>query len=498
MLPPLPRPARRVAALAAVLALPLVTRALHAQSAPAAPPPPAAGRPDSARAFGFEEFARQVRAHHPVARQARLSAQQAGEEVRVARGAFDPTVSAGWDRKKFGGTEYYDYMSAALKVPTPLGADLKVGYERAAGRYISPDRRTPERGLLTAGLSIPLGQRLLTDERRNALAVARALRGVADADRAAAVNKLLLGAAKDYGRWYEASRRVVVSEEGVALAEFRLRAVRARVVNGDAAAIDTVEALVELQRRQVQAAEAAQSAFATTLAVTAYLWDPRGAPADLPAGAEPVASLGAAGVDEGPAAVAALVARAERQHPDVRKVDGRVEQAVQQRRFALQQVIPFAEAELSSIGDRQGQSLDSPLAADDDYKAGFTARTPLLFMKERGRLNAASLRLESQEVELARVRREIGYAVRVAVNDLATTGRLLGIQRATVAQARLLRDGEQRKFENGESTLFLVNARERLVLDEQLKLAALEAKALSARAELAVSVGDAGELVGDR
>ena len=483
------RATRLVVALA--LALPGAPRGLGAQGA--AP----AARPDSATPYPFEEFAREVRARHPVARQARLSADQAAEEVRVARGAFDPTVSASWDQKRFGGTDYYDYMSAALKIPTPLGADLKVGYERADGRYISPDRRTPERGLLTAGLSIPLGQRLLTDERRNALTVARALRGVAEADRAAAVNKLLLGAAKDYGRWYEASRRLGVAREGVALADFRLRAVRARVQNGDAAAIDTVEALVELQRRQVQEAEAGQSAFATTLAVTAYLWDARGAPADLPVGAAPVATA-AAGIDEGPAAVAELVARAERRHPDIRKVDGRVEQAAAQRRFALQQVIPFAEAELSSLAAGRGEALDSPLAANEDYKAGLTVRTPLLFLKERGRLNAASLRLEQQEVERARVRREIAYAVRVAVNDLATTGRLLGIQRATVAQARLLRDGEQRKFENGESTLFLVNARERLVLDEQLKLAALEAKALSARAELAVSVGDAGELVDAR
>jgi hypothetical protein len=158
-----PRQARRVAALAAVLLLPLVGRVAGAQGAPHARP--TAARPDSARAFDFEEFARQVRAHHPVARQARLSAEQADAEVRVARGAFDPTVSAGWDRKRFGGTEYYDYMSAALKVPTPLGADLKIGYERADGRYISPDRRTPLRGLLTAGLSIPLGQRLLTATR---------------------------------------------------------------------------------------------------------------------------------------------------------------------------------------------------------------------------------------------------------------------------------------------------------------------------------------------
>jgi outer membrane protein TolC len=206
----------------------------------------------------------------------------------------------------------------------------------------------------------------------------------------------------------------------------------------------------------------------------------------------------AAGIDEDPPPSPRSSRAPSGSTPTCSRWTGRVEQAAQQRRFALQQVIPFAEAELSSLGTRQGAALDSPFAADDDYKAGLTVRTPILFLKERGRLNSASLRLEQQEVERARVRREIAYAVRVAVNDLATTGRLLGIQSATVAQARLLRDGEQRKFENGESTLFLVNARERLVLDEQLKLAALEAKALSARAELAVSVGDSGDLVDTR
>ncbi len=139
-----------------------------------------------------------------------------------------------------------------------------------------------------------------------------------------------------------------------------------------------------------------------------------------------------------------------------------------------------------------------PFAVDRDYKAGLALTTPLLFMKERGRLNAASLRLEQQRVERARVRRDVANAVRIAANDLVTAQRLIDIQRATVAQAELLRDGEQRKFENGESTLFLVNARERLVLDERLKLAALEAKGLGARAELAVSVGDAGELADGR
>ena len=71
------------------------------------------------------------------------------------------------------------------------------------------------------------------------------------------------------------------------------------------------------------------------------------------------------------------------------------------------------------------------------------------------------------------------------------------LQRQTVVQARLLRDGEQRKFENGESTLFLVNTRERAVIDEEVKRIALEAKYAAARAALAVAIGEPARLPGE-
>ena len=61
--------------------------------------------------------------------------------------------------------------------------------------------------------------------------------------------------------------------------------------------------------------------------------------------------------------------------------------------------------------------------------------------------------------------------------------------------ARLLRDAEQVRYENGEGTLLILNLRERLVLDESVKLAAVEAKVAGARAALAVATGDRTLLV---
>ncbi|HZF67407.1 MAG TPA: TolC family protein [Gemmatirosa sp.] len=488
-----------VAAAVAALAAPLVALApLGAQvpSAPSAPSPQTrtAAPVDSVRALPFDEFHRAVAANHPVARQAGLARQQAREELRIARGAFDPTLSATVDRKARSSSVYYNYAEAELKIPTPFGSDVKLAYERALGTRIANDRYTGaltgNPGILKLGFSVPVGQRLITDERRNALAQARALQDVAEADRGGAVNKLLLSAAKDYARWYEAHRRRLVQREGLTLAEFRLRAIRARVQRGESAPIDTIEASLEVQRRDVARREAEQLYYATSQTVANYLWDDAQSPLDLAPGVVPtVLGLEAERVDS--TRLPAWLELAARQHPDVRKIAARVDQAAAQRLFAMQQVIPFAELSLNSVSDRGDvAALTQRSRFDENYVLGGTVRTPLLFMRERGRYNVADQRLDQQQLEQSRVVREVALDVRVAVNDLATMFAVLELQREAVRLARLLLNGEQRRFEAGESQLLVVNLRERLLLDEELKLAATESKYASTRAELAVALGE--------
>lgn len=440
--------------------------------------------------FTFPAFVDGILANHPVATQARLVADQARSDLRTAWGAFDPTVTASWDQKTFGGTQYYNYFDAELKVPLPIGADVTIAFDRTMGRYFNPDRRTTSNGTVEAGISIPLGQRILTDERRNALQQARAARDAGEADRTAIVNKLLFSAAKDYGVWYETWRRRVIAQEGEALAEFRLQAVRRRVANGESAPIDTIEALLELQRREVTRFEAEASFYLSSLDVTAYLWDDAGRPAPLPADAKPVlVGIGHVGIDS--TRLEALLDLATRRNPDLLKVQARIKQAEAQRLFSTQALLPLAEAKLAGLGSSDGeQSFFDGERLDNNYKAGVSIKSPLLFLRETGRFASAGQRLEFQRLERDRLRREVEFDVRAAIFDLFNLERLRQRQVANVRNASLLRDAEQVRFENGESTLLILNLRERLVLDESVKLAAVEAKVAGARAALAVATGD--------
>lgn len=440
--------------------------------------------------FTFPAFVDAVLANHPVSQQARLVAEQARAELRQAWGAFDPKLVATWDQKRFGGTEYYKYFDAEMKIPLPIGADVTLAFDRTMGRYINPDRRTTGGGTFTAGISLPLGQRIITDERRTALQQARAARDAGDADRVGILNKLLFSAAKDYGAWYESWRRRVIAVEGEGLADFRLRAIRQRVANGESAPIDTIEALLELQRRQVTRYETEASFYVATLNLTAYLWDAEGRPAALPGDAMPVLNgLGRGGLDS--TQLNRLLETATQRNPDLLKVRAKVQQAEAERLLATQGLLPFAEAKLAGVGER---GVDQPFfdrnRLDNNYKAGLTVAVPMLFLKERGKFGATGAKLEFQEYERDRLRRDVEFDVRASIFDLANLERLLERQVGSVRNARLLRDAEQVRFENGESTLLILNIRERLVLDEAAKLAAMEAKVASARGALALATGD--------
>lgn len=440
--------------------------------------------------FPFALFADAVLANHPVARQAQAVAEQARAELRQAWGAFDPTVTATWDRKTFGGTQYFNYVDAALKIPLPIGADVTVAFDRTLGRYANPDRLTPGNGTLSAGVSIPLGQRIITDERRTALQQARAARDLGEADRTGLVNKLLFSAAKEYGTWYESWRRRAIALEGEALADFRLRAVRQRVRNGESAPIDTIEALLEVQRRQVTRFEAEAGFYVATLGITAFLWDSTGAPRPLPAEAKPtIDGLGNAVIDS--TRLDALLAVAVRRHPELLKVQAKVRQAEAERLLATQGLLPFAEAKLEALGSRDSETgFFDRARVEDNYKSALAVKTPLLFLKETGKFGATGQKLTMQRLEADRLRRDVELESRAAMFELSNLERLLLRQRENVRYARLLRDAEQIRFENGESTLLILNLRERLVLDEATKLAALEGKVAGARGALALATGD--------
>lgn len=491
---------RGVAALVVALAAAVATvpAALFAQAA--AQPVPVAG--GAGMEIGLEDFLSRVIAQHPQVRQAEAARRQADADALTARGGFDPYVSAIWDTKRFKGIGYYDELDARLVVPTPWGVDFKLGWERAAGQIINPERATPGEGLLSFGVMLPIGPRILTDERRTALRQAEIAQDAADADRDAAVARVLQSAARDWGLWSEMTRRARITTEGVELARFRLDALRRRVAAGDAAAIDTIEATAELRTREVLNLDAAAAAAAARLVAEGWLWRTDGTPDRLPANAvaaeRATLSQEAMLIDRASGdALRYLVAR----HPFVQQATARWRQAEAARRLAAVNILPSASVELSGLaaGGALGD-VNLPTLTGEESKFSGGVRLPLFPRREIGRLRSAEERTRALNLERERVRRDVEIEAQRALLEVTAVDSALVRQETLVTLQERLLAAEQQRFSVGESTLLVVNLRERALLDERLKLAAMVARRARALGTLAVATGtpqlSAGETPG--
>ncbi len=434
--------------------------------------------------------------NHPVVRQARAQVEQATADARTARGAYDPTLSASWEEKNLGGSLYFDYLKGTATVPTPLGFDFKLSYESAQGRFINPERRTSSPGLLSFGVSLPIGQRWLVDERRTALQIARESERIAAADFRAAGNRVILDATRDFARWTEAYRRTNIAREGITMARSRYEFTRTRVAAGEAPPIDTVEALLEVQRRSSMLAESEQVLFSARAALALHLWDASGRPIALSRNAVPAFS-----VPQDAAVADDLIARFVRQHPDILKATSRVAQFRAQQQLTAAQRIPLPALDVAALSASDDFPLSNSVqdgARADNLKRSASLTLPLLMLKERGRAASASARYTQSIIDQSRLELLISTNISVAMMEMQTAQQLLELQRAIVVNSRLLVQGEDTKFRNGESTLLLVMIRERTLLDEMMRLAAIELRLVTAYGDRVALTGEWENLVGTR
>ena len=442
--------------------------------------------------FTASAFYDNVRLHHPLVRQSALFQEEVRAEIMQARGAFDPKLFSHFDRKEFGQDVYYNYWQSGLSVPiAPGGIDLKMTYDANRGKYINPELIVPNTGLLAVGLSVPLGQGLLTDARRTALRQAQAATTLAEADRLKLINKTLFEAAKSYWDWFLAYRQFQLIDEGYQLANTRFRAVRQRATLGDAAMIDTTEAIITAQDRLVQRQQAEVDLQNARLVVSTFLWADGSAPLDLPASVVPE-SPGNIVLPE--SVVQALLDAAAKRHPDLLKLDGKAQQLALDERFWRQMVRPQinVSAMLLSRTDTPGVGYDwSSYYAfrPENHKIGVDFVMPVFLRKERGKLRQIQLKQQQVVFDRQQTNRDILADIRAAYNTVQTLGNQLALQEQTVRNQEVLLRAEQQKFDLGESSLFLVNTRESKLIDLRIKREELRAKYQKAVAQLYFTAG---------
>ncbi|WP_298413212.1 hypothetical protein, partial [Hydrotalea sp.] len=107
--------------------------------------------------FSLNNYLQGVKQYHPIARVANLFIQGAEAEIRSAKGEFDPNILYTNYQKTFNSTNYFYYNNTELKIPLPIGIDVKAGVEDNGGNYITREVTTGQTSYIGAEVAVLKG-----------------------------------------------------------------------------------------------------------------------------------------------------------------------------------------------------------------------------------------------------------------------------------------------------------------------------------------------------
>jgi outer membrane protein TolC len=446
--------------------------------------------PDTARALTIENFYLLVTRYHPVARQAGLLSDVARQEIRLARGNFDPKAEITYLTKNFSDKEYYSIVNGSVTLNSVFPVDPKIGVEKNIGDFLNPERYISNQfnyRQFYAGLSLPLGRGLITDERRTALRQAELFKDLTEAEQIKLINKLMLDAAYDYWNWFYSYYNYRLMNRGVQVAREIFRRTKLSVELGENAPIDSVQAKITLQSRLIQQQEALLGFRNTGITLSTYLWDSTGQPVMLdmkwvPVQEKKTLTLSVSELDE-------LTEQARENHPELRKLSISLIQLDVSRRLAAEFLKPRLDLNYYFINQPFDPQWNWNTPNGEDYKFGLDFSLPLFLRKERAKLAQVKLKINATQYERSLAEREVLNTIQATHNALQATSSIIASQQTMVENYERLLQAELLNFENGESDLFKINIQLEYLLQAQTKWAKLLAEYEKQKARLYWAAG---------
>lgn len=415
--------------------------------------------------MSLNELLGYVKAYHPVARQAELKITEAQARLMRARGNFDPKIAANLDQKEFKDSDYFQLFDAGLTVPVWFGLDVKAGYERNEGVFLNPERTVPDDGLFKAGISLPIGQGLFINDRMATLKQAKLVQTLNEAQRDLQVNEILFQATNAYVDWLRARKEVELFQDFVENARIRFEGIKESALRGQIPIIDTTEAKIIVQNRELGLEQAQLSFTQRRLELSNFLWIDDEVPLEITAEVLP-ADIVPEELDEVLGTNLILLENFDiENHPLLRFLEVSIESLDIERRLAAERLKPVLDVQYNFLSETPNQ-LNS--FTPNNYQAGVSFSMPLFLRKERADLKLAKLRIQDATLEYDFVNFELKNNINLAQQEITSFQKQFNTSNDIATNFTKLLSAEERKFSFGESSVFLINAREEQLINARL------------------------------
>lgn len=430
--------------------------------------------------FSFNEYLGYVKKFHPLVKTADLEISAAQANLMMARGGFDPKIEVDFDQKQFKNQDYYSILNSSFKIPTWYGVEIKAGFDNNEGVYLNPENNTPNQGLTSLGISVPLGQGLFINQRMADLRKAKINLQLSQAERKLEAIKILYDAAVAYFNWKRNYDEVKLYETYNTNAQIRFKGVKELINQGDKPAIDSIEAGIIVKNRLLSLEDSKLKLTKAKLELSNFIWIENNIPVELSNFLIPEAKLDATiretlKTNDLLSADFSII-----NHPKIISLERKIEILDVDKRLKANMLLPKIDVGYYYLSDpRNFQNYEF-----NDYKVGMNFYFPLFLRKERGSLKLAKFQIQETEFALNIEKVQLANKINAQKIEIESLIKQRNLINGLVNDNNTMLLSEERLFTFGESSLFLINTRENNLVTAQLASILLENRFLISNSEL--------------
>lgn len=412
--------------------------------------------------------------------------QVAEGDYQTAEGGFD-TLLKSKNRWSVAGIYENQMNDVIIEQPTAfMGATFFGGWRRGSGDYpvYEGKSQTADDGEIRLGVNIPLWRNRDIDSRRAKLQQAELGKLIASHEFDQALLEVRRLASQRYWDWLMAGQRLKVAERLLHIAEERNAGILERAAAGDIAdfeALDNQRAILERRERRVAAQRMLEQ---SAIQLSMYWRDADGQPQ------LPDLSLMPADFPEQEPALDI--------NPE-RSIQTALDQRPELKRLSLQKRQTETELELQQNQRSPGVDFSVMGAKDIGYSSqkinrdelylGLNVDIPLQQRVAGGRVQVATANLQRLKWDQQLLEDRISNEIQDALSAIKAARERVLLSYRQWQAAQKLEEGEQSRFDLGDSTLLFVNLREIANGDAALKAAETKATLFKAHADFQAALG---------
>ncbi|MBT8220025.1 MAG: TolC family protein [Bacteroidia bacterium] len=413
--------------------------------------------------LSYKAYIENIFQYHPIAKTADLRIKEAEAEMLDARGNLDPVISSDWNQKNFDDKLYYRQYQTKFKIPTLLGIDAVGGYENTDGIFLNPENSTDEFGLWHLGIEVNLLQGLYINERRTAMDQARVFQELAKNEQQIILNDLVYNASVAYILWQQYAFAEEVLTENVTIANTYFENTKQAFANGEKTAMDTLEAFILYQDARAVKQKNELGLIKARRNIENFLWFDE-IPITLRENTLPENYLSPIFQDFEMFEDSDLS-----EHPIILSSLNKLSYLDIEQKLKREKLKPKLKIKYNPLLATSSNNI-SPSYSVSDFKWGFDFSMPLLFRSERASLQKGAIKIQETKFNLETKRNELQNKIENSWQQQGLLEDQLTILSDNVESYKQLLDGENEKFNYGESSVFLLNKRQEKYINGQLKV----------------------------